>query len=223
MGFALRHHVYGCIANERVALLDLVADRYYCVPPKAEMVIKNLIDRERVRIEPIEALHPLLSRGLLIETNVPGLRLTEIAVPTPTESVFDHEDCKVNVWSLGRSVSTRIASSINMNRRPVHRVIDEVSARKGEGIRRAGGDFEPDISAMAWSFIASRRIISKQDKCLPWSVAMVNYLSRFCFFPDLVIGVKMDPFAAHAWVQHRGLVLSDTAEAVLPYTPILAI
>lgn len=38
----------------------------------------------------------------------------------------------------------------------------------------------------------------------------------------LVLGIRDLPFSAHAWVQHRQLVVNDTLERVSLFTPILA-
>jgi hypothetical protein len=52
---------------------------------------------------------------------------------------------------------------------------------------------------------------------------MVRYLRRHQYFPDLVLGVRMMPFAAHAWVQDGDTVLNDTVDYVSAYTPILVV
>jgi len=38
-----------------------------------------------------------------------------------------------------------------------------------------------------------------------------------------VIGIRPDPFLAHCWVQHKGLVLNDDIDNVRTFTPILVI
>jgi hypothetical protein len=39
----------------------------------------------------------------------------------------------------------------------------------------------------------------------------------------LVIGVRSDPFSAHAWVQHHDVVLNDCLEQTNNYSPILVL
>ncbi|MFD2138277.1 lasso peptide biosynthesis B2 protein [Novosphingobium resinovorum] len=38
--------------------------------------------------------------------------------------------------------------------------------------------------------------------------------------PDLVIGVRSNPFRAHAWVQSRGRVIHDDQRQAPLFTPI---
>ncbi|ESQ84210.1 hypothetical protein AEAC466_10725 [Asticcacaulis sp. AC466] len=72
-------------------------------------------------------------------------------------------------------------------------------------------------------YLASRRFISAQNECLRWSIAMVRYLRAYGYYPNLVLGVRMMPFGAHAWVQDGDTVLNDTVEQVSAYTPILVV
>lgn len=73
------------------------------------------------------------------------------------------------------------------------------------------------------AFLDTRFVLSTQDKCLPWSIAMVDAFHQEGVSLSLVIGVRVDPFLAHAWVQYGDVVLSDDLDIVLPYTPILAV
>jgi hypothetical protein len=38
-----------------------------------------------------------------------------------------------------------------------------------------------------------------------------------------VLGVRMNPFSAHAWAQFGSIVLTDSLEQVREFTPILAV
>jgi len=40
---------------------------------------------------------------------------------------------------------------------------------------------------------------------------------------ELVLAVKLQPFAAHAWVQWQDLVVNDRVDAVRDFTPILVV
>jgi hypothetical protein len=40
---------------------------------------------------------------------------------------------------------------------------------------------------------------------------------------DLVIGVKLAPFRAHAWVQWRDLLVNEQADVTRLFTPILVV
>ena len=59
--------------------------------------------------------------------------------------------------------------------------------------------------------------------CLTDSLALASFLSRRSVSWQLVFGVKLDPFAAHCWLQDDGAVLNDAADSVSTFTPILVI
>jgi len=40
---------------------------------------------------------------------------------------------------------------------------------------------------------------------------------------DLVVGVRLNPFAAHSWVQAGSHVLNDRMDSVRTYTPVLVL
>jgi hypothetical protein len=72
--------------------------------------------------------------------------------------------------------------------------------------------------AAAWQ---SKRLWSAENRCLPRSLALANALRNAGGAARLVIGVRLNPFAAHAWVQDGAIVLNDTLDHVLLFTPIL--
>ena len=61
------------------------------------------------------------------------------------------------------------------------------------------------------------------DQCLFHALALCRFLSPFGVFPSWVIGVRTHPWGAHSWVQCGDLVLDDTPEHVLEYTPLLIV
>ena len=88
--------------------------------------------------------------------------------------------------------------------------------------RTEGGDANLKVQegfvAAAWQ---SKRLWSAENKCLPRSLALARALRRAGGTARLVIGVRLRPFAAHAWVQDGTVVVNDTLDHVLLFTPIL--
>nr|WP_286207875.1 lasso peptide biosynthesis B2 protein [Hephaestia sp. MAHUQ-44] len=76
---------------------------------------------------------------------------------------------------------------------------------------------------LATAFQAAARLVDALDQCLPLSFALAHRALQHRLPVDMLIGVKLRPFEAHAWVQSEGTVLSDRLDAVQPYTPILAL
>ncbi|MEJ1960809.1 MAG: lasso peptide biosynthesis B2 protein [Gammaproteobacteria bacterium] len=62
-----------------------------------------------------------------------------------------------------------------------------------------------------------------KDACLRNSLTLVEFLSRYRIYPTWVFGVKMNPFAAHSWVQLGSSLLTDPIADVKTYTPIMSV
>lgn len=61
------------------------------------------------------------------------------------------------------------------------------------------------------------------NKCLIKSMALKYYLHFYGFNSDLIIGVKTEPFYAHAWLQLNDYILNDELDYVGDYKQILRI
>ena len=80
------------------------------------------------------------------------------------------------------------------------------------------------IATLTNDFLRLRPLVyASRNKCLYDCLVLLEFLSRFGLFPTLVIGVTTFPFKAHCWLQHGTLVLTDYAEHVSSYTPILVV
>jgi hypothetical protein len=66
-------------------------------------------------------------------------------------------------------------------------------------------------------------VYAEANACLFDSVALADFLYRHQIFPEILIGVRTQPFAAHSWVQHHGFVLNSIPDDLTSYTPILSI
>ena len=216
MAFALRPDLYGCVANGRTVLLDLAADRYFALQARTDTALQEAFAGTASE----NTLNDLAAQGLIVETNADThLRPTPYTVP------------RTDILSLTRSgpaiippiipVLTQMTTRHDLAVQPLHKVISDIETLKRR--HEATGVSFKKAAHMVARYNASRRFISAQDECLRWSIAMVRYLRRTRYFPDLVLGVRMMPFAAHAWVQDGETVLNDTVEYVSAYTPILVV
>jgi hypothetical protein len=76
-------------------------------------------------------------------------------------------------------------------------------------------------AAVVKAFESGALIRSAVDRCLPRSIALARVLARYGCRCEVVLGVKLRPFAAHCWVQTEQLVLNESVEEAARYTPIL--
>jgi hypothetical protein len=98
------------------------------------------------------------------------------------------------------------------------------------GLQRSIGSVTSDADRLlvphlreVWAFERAKLLRTAADHCLPRSIALALRLARRGCRANLLLGVKLAPFAAHCWVQWRDQVLNDEFEEVARYTPILVI
>lgn len=77
---------------------------------------------------------------------------------------------------------------------------------------------DPITTALA--FRGARRLVPFKGNCLSDSLALIGWLFERGEGATLVFGVKLDPFAAHCWVQSGDVVLNDRPERVERFTPV---
>ena len=82
----------------------------------------------------------------------------------------------------------------------------------------------PDLKAHMKAFMHLRRgLYDVKKNCLLDSLCAVEFLVSLGFYPNFVIGIQTNPFAAHAWAQDGEYVLNDYALRARYYSPILVI
>jgi hypothetical protein len=95
-------------------------------------------------------------------------------------------------------------------------------------MRRASGqEYRPCEDAyetgLRLSRVATRvlGVLPSDPRCLRTSLVLTALLARRGISATLVVGVRPDPFAAHAWVEHRGRPLLPPATA--PFERLLEV
>ena len=105
--------------------------------------------------------------------------------------------------------------------RTLYSIASEVRDRKAA----AGGAFDQQRAVELVGIFRRLRphAFAARDRCLFHSLALVRFMARHDVFPTWVIGVRANPWGAHAWVQQDKLLLDANPEQVCEYTPILTI
>ncbi len=92
-----------------------------------------------------------------------------------------------------------------------HRTMQWLEARGGAtGIDAT----QPTMGTLVLALARARRYAPYRGNCLSQSLALWWALRRRGIATDLVLGAKIDDgqFAAHAWIEARGVVLNDRAD-----------
>jgi Transglutaminase-like superfamily len=66
-------------------------------------------------------------------------------------------------------------------------------------------------------------LFAAEGHCMVHALTLVRFLGSYDIYPDWVIGVATQPWAAHSWVQWGNYLLDTNPEKVCQYTPILVV
>lgn len=201
-----------CLCDDRAVFLDIHADRYFCLPSALnETFVRTVIHGDALRSTDAEQLLALGIRDL-----VPGeYSLRPNAVPLPAAEIAPSDPATSLLW-VG---ATHWLVRSRLKRWPFARLIAHERQRTPPRYRETS---HQKLASLHAAFRSASLWIGEADQCLARSIAFRMLAFRLGVAPTLVIGVKLDPFAAHCWVQTDDRVASDSLEHVRGFTPILA-
>lgn len=222
MGFELRNGISFCEVSERLLFLDIIADRYFCLQPHAELAFRNLLLGNSLDEAGRSSLASLLEAGTLLESEGNGVPHRFRLHPQATLSLLDKELPKASTIHIYGALIAILKARAGLRWRRLHRILRGVDLGRISWPRTGAVDVYA-IQEAATAFEGTSRILRSHDKCLSRSIALARYLAEKGLPADLVIGVKLRPFAAHAWVQSGRWLVNDRLDNVRNYTPIVAV
>lgn len=218
MTLGLRPGISFCEVEGRYLFLDLWADRYFGLADAAERAFRSLVGSAAEHDEhTIQQLH---MSGLLIET-ADQHPLPCPPVPMPTASLLDADHLRSSFAERASAFTALIRTKSRLKRRGLGTAIDRLRCRK-VGIAPIAAPHNR-ICELAAAFDTTARLMRSHDQCLVRSIAIADCLASRTISADLVIAVRIRPFAAHCWVQIGSRLVNDQQDQVASYTPILVV
>lgn len=245
--YLLAPHVYLCVTNDHVVLLDLKRDKYVGVGRAQMRALQQSIKgwpevrgegAASVGAEPAAATESLLAKmlasGMLTTDPARGKEARPVAMPRPEAAlgeiepppggdIFDTRPA-IGAGHVLNFLLACVAARLALRFRPIACVVAKAATRKARHSRALSGvDLEAARRHVAAYAYLRPLLFTAKDACLFDALSLTNFLARYRIFATWVFGVQTGPFAAHCWVQHEEIVLNDTPENVRRYAPILAI
>jgi hypothetical protein len=194
-----------CRIGEHHVFLDLARDRYFRLAPERERSGLERLPRERAEPWHQPDILPRPDAWCRPRANSPA--------------------CEIGDFQL-----TKVARAMWVQRRVERRLAQGAILSVLLDLRRANsrraheeGPLSDDGAAMVRAFENARLLRTAADRCLGRSIALAGCLAASADSCMVVLGVTLAPFTAHCWAQKGDVVLNDTLEEVLRYTPILVV
>lgn len=216
MGWQLTPGVGFCEAGGELVFLDLTRDKYLSLRGKDRVAFDRLRAGKAVDSD---AMTRLSVTGLIVRCDA-ATRIEPSRAVVPLQDLASGEDV---AFSLAMSVRTALAlRSARRAMRPT--AIGATIGKIAKAKRRLGvaGD-ESAVVDIAQRFAACRWLVPVPTRCLIDALALDHILLSRRLATTLVFGVRLDPFAAHCWLQTPETVLTGTSAEARNYTPILVV
>jgi hypothetical protein len=242
MDYALPNHIHTCATEAGVVVLDARRGKYSLVPGDRARTLEGVVRGWPAlvppsvipanRSGPSSSLLDSLVRGGVIAPRFECGSLDERHERAPaivaTEALLDALNAREIPKFSWRRVITFFLSvayaSVVLKHRPFYKLLNNLRMRKERGARLATEPTITEIRDCVRVFSWLRPFAYAQsDACLFDSVALTDFLYREDVFVEFVVGVRVQPFGAHSWVQFQGFALNDIPEYLGAYTPILSV
>jgi len=222
MGFELRKGISFCEVSEQLLFLDLVADRYFCLQPHAEHAFRSLLAGEHLDDAQRTNLSGMLHTGTLIEIAGYGQPRAFRIHKQASLSLLDMQGTPITFSRVASALSAIMGARFSLRWRRLHKILRAIDLGRTAWPRSGPVDLDA-IKDAATAFERTSRFLRSHDQCLPRSIALARYLAARGLPADLVLGVRLRPFAAHAWVQSGQWLVNDRIDTIRSYTPIVAV
>lgn len=242
--FTIAPHVHVCVTGDGSVLLDLKRDKYLGLGKRDTELLAAAIGSwpkpqwDRTETAPTsdavvahtdELCRSLAADGLLTSGVSDGVQAAEeplIDMKREWMSVGDEleVESKVTLRHVANFVVAFLWARSSLAWRPFSATVEAMRVDKA---RRAYG-IDPNemvkMAALVGVFRQLRPLVfAAEGRCLLHALTLNRFLNRHGLYPEWVIGVATQPWAAHAWVQCGHFLLDTNPEKVCRYTPILVI
>ncbi|NIJ63162.1 hypothetical protein FHR20_000093 [Sphingomonas leidyi] len=212
MELHLRPGLSWCLCNRRAVFLDLPHDRYFCLPEERDTLFQDWARGDGSGSPEVAAqLADVIQFGS-------GLRAQTILQP----ATRDLAESKIRAQfrdTCGAALA-QLRARRALRRKPIAALLTRPALKSCDTEAPPG---RSGLERIAAAFRASSGWVEAADQCLPRALAARRMCNRHGLGAALVLGVRLTPFAAHAWVQAGDAVVVGDLEQVRLYTPILVV
>ncbi len=203
----LRDGVHAVAIGEDLALIDLRADAYLCIPGGARGThgeIGAAMSFSRA------------TAAALCQAGLCDQQAREIirSLPTlPTRTIIHDSPPKLSLghWLKGLAAVGDLRRAVR--KKGLCSILAVAPARRP-------AENSQSVVDAAKAFWRIAPWLPIEGECLVRSALLMSYLRRCGLSADWVFGVRLWPFAAHCWVQIDDVCLNDDLERLAAYTPI---
>lgn len=226
--YFLPRHVYFCCRGTSLVFLDLKQDDYTLVDGDAANAIRavsSTTQSEESTLDLSSTLKDLREGGLLTTDPVDSRSILPTRIQVAMEALVDVEASplvRVNAQHIIRFAAACICAAIRLRWSHIEQTVRSVEKQKSQAAPWETSHLEKarELTAV---FLKLRSLFPKNYRCLYDSLALIKFLGWYQIYPTWVFGVRLEPWAAHCWIQEGPFVFNEGVEEAASYTPVMAI
>jgi transglutaminase superfamily protein len=210
----LQPHISYCFVGPERIFLDTEADSYFRLAPGDEELFRL------IEAEPNAPMPPKLANAAILAASGEGRPIAPTRYGLPISSLVEGAPLRtgLGIADVAEVGLDTLAACLAARRG----MLEEFVKSAGRS-RKAAGRETPAVELEVAKFLGARKFVPVAPNCLRDSLALNRFLARRGISSDVVIGVKLHPFAAHCWVQKESAVLNDSLSAATGFSPILVL
>jgi hypothetical protein len=215
VGWQLASGVGYCEVDGELVFLDLRRDRYLALRGDDRAVFERLrtgmpnSSDDMTRLVRTELFARSTGDNILLPSAI-AVPVGDLAATQARFSPVMACSAAAALWRARRAIRPQnIASAIEASAKARNRAV----ARSSEAA----------LVSVAAHYAACRWAIPVEPRCLIDALALDDILLRRGLAATLVFGVRLNPFAAHCWLQTPATILTGTASEARNFTPILVV
>jgi hypothetical protein len=236
--YYLARDVHVCKIGAAAIFLDLRSNAYIAIPPQCMAELDESIagfvtlvsnqDAYPHDLSPSDPVTPsLLSRGMLTKSGATGTVASQAFIPASQAlppGLGRRASRAINPATVAHFTAALFYVLVNLRLKRLPAIVNRTRALHARNLPALPSDGTDAVSDAVEHFRQMRTMVyTAYDACLFDSLVLTHFLHRHGFSPTFVIGVRIKPFSAHAWVQVGDCVLDERLEAVQTLTPILVV
>lgn len=200
------------LVGSRLVFMDLADDCYFLLEPPHERQFLELL-RKPARSRQIET-------NLRLALDLPEGAAVPMAAncPFPEQSLRDRSELfpRARLMEVLKLWLILLRTRSALRTRALEAIVADVVVADAPD----GADMSCAAAEHAKRFAAARKAVPIAPNCLLDSLALLEWLGPTRAATSLVFAVKLDPFAAHCWVQAGNLLLNDRLDAIARFHPV---
>ena len=214
-----KHDRYLCVAHDELVTIGPRLQGWRDSDPKAS---KPVCSRENIGSAENRLIESLVSNQIITSNPARGKPFAEFEYPVPETQIEDFGDIAASNRSflrMARFLTACAKAHWYLKTQSLAHTLAGIESRR----RMAASKDAAHAQALVSAFKSLRPLYPRPYVCLFDSLALLEFLAGYRYFPRLVFGVVADPFEAHCWLQNGTTLLNDHLERVAKYKPILSV